>query len=437
MQLIFDRLNDSFPLNGVGYSNALDSAHLPRHRWYFVKEAFSPHIVAKALEDAQCTKTDLVLDPFCGSGTVPLATSLCGYRAIGYEVNPFLAFISRTKLLQCDPPTLGLTARHVITQAKQGAKSPLETFSTFSQAGGAQKWLFNEAVLRAFEGGWNATSSIAEPFTDLLRLGLIGAAMDTCNATRDGKCLRYRRDWQSLRLGKDDFIHAFRRRIEHLRADMDASPNTSNLGTVLVGDARRLLQETVSDKFKLCVTSPPYLNSFDYSDVYRPELFLGKFVSSHDELRRLRTTTIRSHIQASWKLPTEQSFGQHYQDSVDAINAKANLLWNKRIPIMIQAYFEDMAQVLRDLRSRADPQASVWLVVSTSAYAGIEVPVDLIIADIGTKAGWFLREVGVLRYLRTSGQHWHKWSGKEHEKPRLRESVVIFDASPPRRKRQG
>ena len=26
-------------------------------------------------------------------------------------------------------------------------------------------------------------------------------------------------------------------------------------------------------QFKLCVTSPPYLNSFDYTDVYRPELF--------------------------------------------------------------------------------------------------------------------------------------------------------------------
>ena len=51
------------------------------------------------------------------------------------------------------------------------------------------------------------------------------------------------------------------------------------------------------------------------------------------------------------------------------------------------------------------PDASVWLVVSTSAYASVEVPVDLILAELSQKCGWFLREVGVLRYLRSSSQH--------------------------------
>ena len=69
---------------------------------------------------------------------------------------------------------------------------------------------------------------------------------------------------------------------------------------------------------------------------------------------------------------------------------------------MVQAYFEDIERVLRDLRSLAKPDASLWLVVSTSAYVGVEIPVDLIIAHIGLKVGWFLREVGVLRYLRSS-----------------------------------
>lgn len=62
---------------------------------------------------------------------------------------------------------------------------------------------------------------------------------------------------------------------------------------------------------------------------------------------------------------------------------------------MVQAYFEDMEVILRGLRRRAAANASLWLVVSTSAYAGVEVPVDLILAEIGQRSGWFLREVGV------------------------------------------
>ena len=46
-----------------------------------------------------------------------------------------------------------------------------------------------------------------------------------------------------------------------------------------VADSRHHLPDSFAG-FKLCVTSPPYLNSFDYTDIYRPELFLGGFVQS-------------------------------------------------------------------------------------------------------------------------------------------------------------
>ena len=43
--------------------------------------------------------------------------------------------------------------------------------------------------------------------------------------------------------------------------------------------------------------SPPYLNSFDYSDVYRPELFAAGFVSANSKLRKIRKKTLCSHVQ--------------------------------------------------------------------------------------------------------------------------------------------
>ena len=97
--------------------------------------------------------------------------------------------------------------------------------------------------------------------------------------------------------------------------------------------------------------------------------------------------------------------------------------------MMVQAYFEDMEVILRGLRRRAQTNASLWLVVSTSAYAGVEVPVDLILAEIGQRTGWFLREVGVLRYLRSSSQHVKHVEDDAKKSVPLREGVVIFDAS--------
>ena len=96
---------------------------------------------------------------------------------------------------------------------------------------------------------------------------------------------------------------------------------------------------------------------------------------------------------------------------------------------MVQAYFEDMKNVLCRLRSLAHTKAHLWIVVSTSAYAGVEIPVDLIIADIAGKAGWRLIEIGVIRNLRSSGQHFNTVGGDNINPLQLRESAVVLTAS--------
>jgi DNA modification methylase len=419
------------PQNGANRApsvSALDSAEHARHRWYFFKEGFSPAIVDHAIEDAQVRKGALIIDPFCGSGTVPLQAALKGLRGHGIEVNPFLAFVARTKLVSCSTRTFDAALSTVKTGARRGAKSPLEGFSTFSRKRDAERWLFNRPVLRAFEGGWLAASRDQGPAANLVKLCLLEAAMDACNAAKDGKCLRYKRDWEKLHLGRDEFEAALDVQAARVREDIASGVQPKGSSRVERGDVRA---KELPDEFSLCITSPPYLNSFDYTDVYRPELFLGKFVTSMPQLVKLRLRTLRSHVQVDWRRASEHEYGTRYADSLRLILARKDRLWDRRIPDMIKAYFEDMELVLKALRRSAAPTASVWIVVSTSAYAGVEIPVDLIIADIAGTCGWYLREVNVLRYLgRLAGQQWKELSEQKDSKPHLRESVVVLDAAP-------
>ncbi|MFA6102257.1 MAG: hypothetical protein WCV67_16495 [Victivallaceae bacterium] len=96
---------------------------------------------------------------------------------------------------------------------------------------------------------------------------------------------------------------------------------------------------------------------------------------------------------------------------------------DRKIPMMIQAYFEDMLNILTLLKAKAAKDAQIWFIVSNSAYAGLEVPVDLIIGDIATKVGWYLKEIGVLRYVKKRKT---KYSPNVTE---LRESVIILSNS--------
>ena len=416
-----NKLNDNFALKNGGFSNYADTVSLARHRWYYYKEGFSPLLVDRAINEVGLKDNEIVLDPFNGSGTTTLSSAIKGYKSVGIEVNPFTAFLSDAKLKSASLSEIDKWFFKVFSSSKKQNKSELLGYSTFSKKETLEKWLFNDSILNAFEGGWRSASEISSyNIRKLIKLTLINSAMDNCNATRDGKCLRYRPKWEENGFNKESFLESLLTNIEIIKNDIQSQPILSN-AKIINGDARQVLKSNISaDNFKLCITSPPYLNTFDYTDIYRPELFLGKFVRSSRELYDLRLKTVRSHIQAKWKAPTSDNFGMLYQQSINHLNDHQENLMHKNIPLMVQAYFEDMLNILTLLRAKAAKDAELWLVVSNSAYADMEIPVDLIIGELGTKAGWYLKEIGVLRYI--------KRRKTKHSKSinTLRESVVIF-----------
>jgi DNA modification methylase len=417
------QVNEEFLLRDKNVSTAEDTINLPRHRWYYYKEGFSPSLVDNAIDTLGLGQNDLIIDPFNGSGTVTLTSAMNGIQSLGFEVNPFTAFIANTKVKNAEISEFDLFAQFVLDGVNKRKRSPLLEFSTFSEKSNRPKWLFNSEVLNSFEGGFSRLNDIENSnVRDILKLSLIGSAMDNSNARRDGKCLRYKNNWQDLGFNKKTFIQSLGKRLDIIREDLLQEMKLTS-PDIICGDSRSILGNNITEKFSLCITSPPYLNTFDYTDIYRPELFLGGFIGSMKGLYGLRLKTLRSHIQAKWAVPTSENFGTLYATSIKEILKRQDKLMDKNIPLMIQAYFEDMQNILATLKHNAKNDAELWLVVSTSAYAGIEIPVDMIIGEIGNKVGWFLKDIGVLRYLQK------RKSRHSDEINQLRESVVIFSAS--------
>ncbi|MBO4918324.1 MAG: hypothetical protein J5374_10650 [Bacteroidales bacterium] len=406
---------------GQSLSNAIDTVNLPRHRWYYYKEGFSPNLVNNAIRELNLTNRDLVIDPFNGSGTVTLTCALEGLPSIGIEVNPFTAFIAKTKTHNVDEKVLSQCAQqllHAIEQ-NQTTVSRWIGISTFTEHDHLEKWLFNREVADAYESGFVYLDEIEnQEVKDILKLALISSLMGCANARRDGKCFKYRNNWKEDGLNKKSFLKILTDKLQ--LCIEDAATEIKEAPTIISADSRTYLENSFNDKFSLCITSPPYLNTFDYTDIYRPELFMGGFIHNNEELYRLRLNTVRSHVQAAWPNPKELEFGEHYTRIMKHILNHQDQLMCKRIPLMIQAYFEDMQQVLRSLYVQAMENAQIWIVVSTSAYAGIEVPVDRIIGDIGKSVGFELKRVSKMRDIRKRKT---KYSGNIDL---LHESLVIL-----------
>ena len=399
--------------------NALDFLEKPRYRWYSYKEGFSPDLVQLAIESTSTSKKDLIIDPFNGSGVVTLYASMNGYTAKGIEVNPFASFMAQTKQLNTK---LSLFDKQysLLLETIQKCKfvSSLINYSTFSEGKNKEKWLFNKGVLNSFESGWRMICANSN-YNQILKLALIASALDNCNAVKDGKCLKYRVNWKEKGFNKDTFISSLKGRVKAIREDI-INTKIQKQATIITGDSRILTKNSTSKKFKLCITSPPYLNSFDYTDVYRPELFLGEFIKSSDELYNQRKKTIRSHVEIKLEKPTDSDLGSIFHNTYAEICSHSQKMWSNQLPIMIHAYFEDMKLILNNLFKQGGQNSELWLVVSTSAYCGIEIPVDLIIGEIGARLGWFLDEIKVLRYINK------RKSKNSPNISELRESLIIF-----------
>ncbi len=417
----YSYINNNFELKNKDVSNFVEANQLARHRWYYYKEGFSPNLVSTAIETYGLNTNNLILDPFNGSGTVTLTAAENNIPAVGIEVNPFTSFVAATKILNSKQKILSLLFQETYNQILKGYEYPeLEKYSTFTELSQKKKWLFNLEVIRAFYGGYHFLENIKSNAADLLKLALITSIMEVSNAKKDGKCLKYKNGWRNLNYSKNDFIKAFIRNYIKIEEDIRYT-NINNKPVIYNSDARTIIKNC-NESFDLIVTSPPYLNTFDYTDIYRPELFLGKFILNSKSLYQLRLTTIRSHIQANWGLPNLKSIESILlKDIFERLNSRKDLLMHPKIPQMIIAYFEDMKIIFRQLSSKSNKNAHMWMIVSNSAYANEEIPVDLILADTATKNGWNLIEIGVLREIRKRKT---KYSPDIET---LRESVIILE----------
>lgn len=397
----------------------------PRHRWYEFKEGYSDAFVSRAIrhyEVSTGSNSGTVFDPFSGSGTTPLAGIQHGYNAIAIEVNPFMSFISQTKTkpYRGDRLLIQEELKAIIEMKPVETESKLEGFSTFSPSDTTQKWLFNKSVLRGFEALKQSIEKCCSIIhQDFFNLALYSAIMDCCNAKRDGKCLRYKKNWKTLGYSSLELRNAFVQHAKRIMEDLIAVPLSDAVAQIINNDSRQALKSMNANRANIIAFSPPYLNSFDYSDVYRPELFLGGYVNNNETLRDLRSKTLRSHVQYSWNDTTLCS-SSWVAEIVSIIKKREASLWNKNIPAMIHNYFSDMEEIFRECYRVAANGTVMWFIVSTSAYAGIEVPVDLLLADLATQCGWELESVNALRNLRTSSQ----CIDSDIRKVRLRESMI-------------
>ena len=401
--------------------------NLPVHRWFRLKEAFSANLLREIIEsipELGKRKQLHLLDPFSGVGTGLLASqemSAMGFKitGTGLEINPFLAFAGRTKTRwpEIDPKRLLELGEEVLSDSTR-FPSKIPRLSSLTSGRCLSRHMSRRIVaLRNViqSHGHNATCHA-------LLLGLAASIEPVSRIRKDGRALRIVQKCRTILLPTlVDQWHRMARDVEFLQDTLPGAP----VPLVVQGDGRIPSKYGVeANSIDLILTSPPYPNNIDYSEVYKLELWLMGFVSTATEFLRLRHSTFRSHPTIEVPYPSQDFMDELRKGSLKSLlnsllrrARKSQKKWRQRLLI---GYFSDMWEALREHYRCLRRNGYEVLVIGNSLHGGADdpylIPTDIIVGTMAERLGFSVERILVTRSMkrRLSGNHF------------LRESIVVL-----------
>ena len=375
---------------------------------------FHPPVI-RALLEQYTNKGDLVLDPFCGSGTLLVEARVLGRPSIGLDVDPVAVSVAQAKVHRYQIHRLRASADRLLASIHKYRRAPREyerrKFEDLSEhryqsdvepirasvpaIPNLFHWFRRYVIIdlamirRAIE-----QSSIPETHKALFRVVFASIIRNASNADPvpvsglEVTAHMRRRDAAGrlvdpFRL----FARALARAIDacesfgsHARVDAPA--------TVLQGDATQL-DRHFTGQVDAVLCSPPYHGAVDYYRRHQLEMFwLGETRTHTDRLRLLHAYIGRPKVPESHPLvascdlrtPLAREWEQKIRrDSKERANA-------------FRHYLVAMAKFFDGLAAHVLPGGATLLVVGHSSWNAIRIPTTNLFAEIAAE-NFRLREV--------------------------------------------
>jgi len=421
------------PGSGRGRRHGTSSDE-PFDRWFRYPAGFASDYASLLLERLGLRPGGMIVDPFAGSGVTGTAARGSGMSFVGIETHPLIAELANLKLRRPPAVPSGLI-KAAADIADEAAAAPED----MDHAPDSLPDLVRRSFAPQALGQLLAMRRLVrergqETWASYLKWALLGTLRDVASV-RVG--WPYQRPTIGRRAPHADPVARFMRRAAMIAEDLTlvpAAPSGRTQAVVACGDSRDAgaWHRCVPAPADGCVSSPPYLNNFDYADATRLELyFWGDVTSWADMCHEVRSgmivaTTQQSRVQA----------GREALESLSRYGATgeeiARLTWRltaerkgrnrgKEYDQVVPSYFLGISLVLENLASALKPGApAVWLIGDSAPY-GVYIDTPAIIGRLASEHGLAVEQDMLLRHR---GDRWAGNATRHQEK--LSERLVLF-----------
>lgn len=437
-----------------GAINAVQKEDLPVHGWYRFVLSYPPHLVRQYLTAFGLGPGDVVLDPFCGTGTTLVEAKKRGIPSIGCDAHPFAALVSRVKTnWSVPPPLLRDTLKRILRRTRRIASEhglhelSLDAMMLQDESHEVRNgFRLTEEEERLLPTGFLSQRPLqrllilrdeierqteGEPpeIADFFRLVLSHVIANGAGNFAFGPEI-----YRTKPKPDYDVLGHFARHADLMIAELTiagAKPSAKTPSRVLEIDAREL--QSVPDGIAAVITSPPYPNEKDYTRTTRVESILLRLVTDKPGLREMKESLLRSNTRNIFVSDTD---GDEVR-SFASIRSICEAIERRRIELskdsgferlyhkVVSHYFGGMRRHLRALRPKLRAKARLAYVVGDQ--------LSFLLVPIATAS--LLSEVAAAEGYRTVGcELWRERVGTKvrnsltNEKTvRVREEVLLLE----------
>ena len=378
----------------------------PVHRWAPWVAGYSRDFVEDALA-RHATRPGVVLDPFVGVGTTLVEADLGGHEVVGYEINPYAAFVSRTKLgaHRRDPAVLGAVIdqfRDFMREASASSRSPRREpppgFRTRAP-------FYSPSVLRQVLLALDFVDEVADAgVADLFRLAFAATMVEYSNYSYEPSLGR------RASVGRPEVVdypvaEAWIEKLSEMRTDIEWVRQTRarrRRRPARIHDRSFLdgYGQTPPGSVDVLITSPPYLNNYHYNRNTRPQLYWLDLCRRPSDLKRLEKLNFGTYWQNARdleRIPLDPSVTD--DEIVDTLadirsrNGTRGIYGGRGWANYAAAYFNDCVRFVRGAKSCLRPGGTALVVIGNSILQGVDVPTDRFLARIGELNGLETMEI--------------------------------------------
>jgi DNA modification methylase len=381
-----------------GNENKLRNDDMAFHNWYRFVLSFPPHLVRKYIQKFKLNEENILLDPFCGTGTTIIEAKLNGIRGIGIEFNPMSYFSSKVKTdWDIDWKSLQDSSIEIANNAKikikENGNNNLQRLSRQQQS----LLITNSISPIPLHKSLILLSEIQQSENSDLNHQLLAFASSTVKYASN---LRFGPEvGVSKRIKNDaDVVNAWLREISIIIKDLKVQEHKNKIETQIIkADARDIGDILSNNSIDAVFTSPPYPNEKDYTRTTRLESVLLGFIKNKDELRELKRGLLRSNTRNVYKGDDDDKFIKEHSEILEIadeiekrrIHMGKTSGFEKTYHKVTKLYFGGIARHLESLKSKLKKGAKLGYVVGDQAsYLQVYIPTGKIIANIAEKLGY-------------------------------------------------